>query len=149
MLHLQIKRPGEEVGQPGSREHNIDVIGPDFDPAEQRHEQRFDFIRRLACEFLGDLTAAFDQLALLRASERVTGDGIEDCSRIGKKGAKLVDHQPFQISGRDPPAAGAISFCPGDERGRNIIAVAPSLLDRVGWGQTFAGLVEDHACQET
>ena len=57
MLHLKIKRPGEEFGQPGSRERNVDAIGPDFYPAVQRHEQRFDFIRCLACELFGDLPA--------------------------------------------------------------------------------------------
>ena len=80
MLHLKIKRRGEEAGQPRAREHNVDAIGPDFDPAEQRHEQRFEFIWRLTCQFLGDLTAPFDQLALLGAGVRVTRDGIKDCS---------------------------------------------------------------------
>jgi hypothetical protein len=46
----------------------VDAIEPDFDPAEQRHEHRLEFIWRLACEFFGDLTAAFDQLVLLRAN---------------------------------------------------------------------------------
>jgi hypothetical protein len=35
MLHLQIKRPGEQLGQPGPGEHDVDAIGSDFHPAER------------------------------------------------------------------------------------------------------------------
>ena len=45
MLHLQIKRPGEQLGQAASRERDVDAIGSDFHAAKQCHERRFDFVR--------------------------------------------------------------------------------------------------------
>ena len=60
MLHLQIKRPGEQLGQAASRERDVDAIGSDFHPAKQCHEHRFEFVWRLASKFFRDLTAAFD-----------------------------------------------------------------------------------------
>ena len=63
MLHLQIKRPGEQLGQAASRERDVDAIGSDFDAAEKCHERRFDFVRCVGAEILRDLTATFDQLA--------------------------------------------------------------------------------------
>jgi hypothetical protein len=35
MLHLPIKRPGEQLGQPGPGDRDLDAIGSDFHPAEQ------------------------------------------------------------------------------------------------------------------
>ena len=57
MLHLQIKRPGEQLGQAASRERDVDAIGSDFHAAKKCHEHRFDFVRREATEFVRDLTA--------------------------------------------------------------------------------------------
>ena len=105
MLRRQINRPGQQLGQPASRERDVDAIGSDFHAAEQGHKHRFDFVWCASSEFFRDLTAAFDQLA---ASEPLCDSlsiGIEDRSGVGEKGAKPVDHQAFQIAGRDPPAA--------------------------------------------
>jgi Acetoacetate decarboxylase (ADC) len=52
MLHLQIKRPGEQLGQPTSRERDVDAIGSDFHPAVQAHEHRFEFVWRLPSQVL-------------------------------------------------------------------------------------------------
>src|ERR1700730_9332846 len=41
MLNLQIKRPGEQLGQAASRERDFDAIGSDFHAAKQYHERRF------------------------------------------------------------------------------------------------------------
>ena len=62
-LHLQIKRPGEQLGQAASRERDVDAIGSDFHPAKQGPERRFDFVWCGASEFFRDLTATFDQVA--------------------------------------------------------------------------------------
>jgi hypothetical protein len=45
MLRLQIKRPGEQLGQAASRERDGNAIGSDFHAAKQGHERRFDFVR--------------------------------------------------------------------------------------------------------
>jgi hypothetical protein len=63
MLHLQIKRPGEQLGQPATRERDVDAIGSDFHAAEQGHEHRFDCVWCAGSEFFRDLTVTFDQLA--------------------------------------------------------------------------------------
>src|ERR1700738_5148306 len=47
MLHLQIKGPGEQLGQAASRERDVDAIGSDFHAAKQCHERRFDFVGRV------------------------------------------------------------------------------------------------------
>ena len=105
MLHRQIKRPGEQLGQAASRERDVDAIGSDFHAAKQCHERRFDFVWCVGSEFLRDLTATFDQLAPPWTTVRFIVDGIEDRSGVGEKCAKPVDHQAFQIAGRYPPAA--------------------------------------------
>ena len=46
------------------------------------------------------------------------------------------------------PAAATVFSRPGDERGRNIVPIACSLLDRIGWRQALAGLVKHHAGQQ-
>jgi hypothetical protein len=56
MLHRQIKRPGEQLGQAASRERDFDAIGSNA--AEQCHERRFEFVGRLASEFFRELTAS-------------------------------------------------------------------------------------------
>ena len=63
MLHLQIKRPGEQLGQAASRERDVDAIRSDFHPAEQGPERRFDCVWREAAEVFRELTATLDQLA--------------------------------------------------------------------------------------
>ena len=63
MLRRQINRSGQQLGQPASRERDVDAIGSDFHAAEQGHEHRFDFVRRGASEVFRELTATFDQLA--------------------------------------------------------------------------------------
>ncbi len=83
MLRLQIKRPGEQFGQPASRERDFDAIGSDFHAAKQRHERRFDFVRCWGSEFLRDLTATFDQLAPPWATVRIIVYGVEDRSGVG------------------------------------------------------------------
>jgi hypothetical protein len=105
MLHLRIKRPGEQLGQAASRERDFDAIGSDFHAAKQCHERRFDFVRGVGSEFLRDLTATFNQLAPPWTTVRIIVDGIEDRSGVGEKCAKPADHQTLQIAGRYPPAA--------------------------------------------
>ena len=63
MWHLEIERPGEQLGQPGPRESDLDPIGSDFHAAEEGHEHRLEFIGRRASEFFRDLPATFDVLA--------------------------------------------------------------------------------------
>jgi Protein of unknown function (DUF2950) len=75
-------------------------------------------------------------------------DGIEDRSGVGEKCAKPVDHQAFQIAGRYPPAARTGPSRPGEEGSRNIVPIARSLLDRMGWRQALAGFVKNHAGQQ-
>jgi hypothetical protein len=65
MLHRQITRPGELLGQSASRERDVNAIGSDFHAAEQGYEHRFDCVRREAAKVFRELTAAFDQLDLL------------------------------------------------------------------------------------
>ena len=42
-------RSGQQLGQAASRERDVDAIGSDFHAAEERHERRFDFVRRAGC----------------------------------------------------------------------------------------------------
>src|ERR1700730_702389 len=97
---------------------------------------------------LRDLTATFDQLAASWTIVRIIVDGIEDRSGVGEKCAQPVDHQAFQIAGRYPPAARTGLSRAGDEGSRNIVPIACSLFDRMGWRQALAGLVKDHAGQQ-
>ena len=76
-------------------------------------------------------------------------DGIEDRSAVGEKCANLVDHQAFQVAGRYPPAACTGPARSGEEGSRNIVLIACSLLDRIGWRQALAGLVKNQAGQQT
>ena len=62
MLHHEITRAGEQLGQSASRERDVDAIGFNFNTVEQGHEHRFDFVRRGGSEVFRELTAAFDQL---------------------------------------------------------------------------------------
>jgi hypothetical protein len=63
MLHLQINRPGQQLGKSASRERDVDAIGSDFHAAEQCHERRFDFVWCVGSKVFRNLMAAFDQLA--------------------------------------------------------------------------------------
>ncbi len=107
MLHLQIKRPGEQLGQAASRERDVDAIGSDFHAAEQCHERRFDFVWCGGSEFLRDLTATFNQLAPPWTTVQIIVDGIEDHSGVGEKCAKP-----------GAPAARTVPSRPGEEGGR-------------------------------
>jgi hypothetical protein len=62
--------------------------------------------------FLRDLTATFNRLAPPWTIVPIMVDSIEDRSGVGKKCAKPVDHQAFQIAGRYPPAAGTVFSAP-------------------------------------
>jgi hypothetical protein len=97
MRHLQIKRPGEQLGQAASRERDFDAIGSDFHAAKQCHERRFDFVRRGGSEFFRYLTATFDQLAPPWVTVRIIVNGIEDRSGAGEKCAKPVDTRPSKL----------------------------------------------------
>jgi hypothetical protein len=60
MLHRQINRPGEQLGQSASRQRDVDAIRSDFHAAKQCHERLFDFVWCGGSEFFRDLTATFD-----------------------------------------------------------------------------------------
>src|SRR6202035_5219456 len=94
------------------------------------------------------MTATFDQLAPAWATVRFIVDGIEDRSGVGEKCANPADHQAFQITGRYPPAARTGPSRSGEEGSRNIVPIACSLLDRIGWRQALAGFVKHHAGQQ-
>src|ERR1700731_2405378 len=85
MLHLQIKRPGEQLSQAASRERDVDAIGSDCHAAKQCPERRFDFVRCAGSEFLRDLTATFNQLAPPWTTVRFT-----TASRIAPGSARNV-----------------------------------------------------------
>jgi hypothetical protein len=67
LLHLQIKRPGEQLGQAASRERDVDAIGADFNAAKQCHEYRFHFVSCVGSEFVRDLRMR--RLLLIQAPE--------------------------------------------------------------------------------
>ena len=57
-----------------------------------------------SCEFVCDLATTCDQVFLGSPISVFIADGIENRSSIGKKVAKLGDHQALEIAGRDPPS---------------------------------------------
>ena len=63
MLNLQIKRTGEQLGQPAPGKRDVNAIGSDFHAAEQGHKHRFDWLRCVGSEVFREPTAAFDKLA--------------------------------------------------------------------------------------
>src|ERR1700730_12506850 len=107
-----------------------------------------EIVGAILAEFLRDLTATFNQLATPWTAVRILVGAIEDRSGVGEKFAKPVDHQAFQIASRYPPAARTGPSRSGDEGGRNIVPIARSLLDRMGWRQALAGLIKNHAAQQ-
>src|SRR3984893_6874646 len=107
-----------------------------------------EIVGAILAEFLRDLTATFNQLATPWTAVRILVGAIEDRSGVGEKFAKPVDHQAFQIASRYPPAARTGPSRSGDEGSRNILPIARSLLDRMGWRQALAGFVKNHAGQQ-
>ena len=97
MLHLQINRPGQQVGQSASRERDADTIGSDFHAAERRHECLFDFVWCVGSEAFRELTATFDQLAPPWTIVRIIVDCIEDRSRVGEECVSLLITRPSKL----------------------------------------------------
>src|SRR6266480_1585872 len=110
MLGREVDRlTRKQLRSTASAKSGFNSIGIDRHSAPQCHQRRFGLVWRLRSKLFGDFAATLDQLALPQTIRRVIAYGIEQRCGIGKKVAKLVDHQSFQIAGGYPATEDARS----------------------------------------
>src|SRR6516225_8956096 len=73
---------------------------------------------------------------------------FEQPRRVGQRVDQDADHTIFDLPGGQPPVLSAIVCCRGDQGCRDVIAIAPAVVDRVGWREPFTLRVDQQAGQQ-
>src|SRR5215831_7752988 len=103
---------------------------------------------RRAAEGGGKTSGTDEQFPHLVAGVGRNTTSFEQPCRVGQRVDQDADHTIFDLPGGQPPELSAIVSCRGAQRRRDVIAIAPALVDRVGWRSPFALRVDQQAGQQ-
>src|SRR5262249_2367566 len=96
----------------------------------------------------GETSGTAEQFPHLVAGHARHSGPFEQPRRVGQRVYQDADHTISDPPGGQPPELSAIVSCRGAQRRRDVIAIAPALLDRVGWREPFALRVDKQAGQQ-
>ena len=82
----------KQLGETPLADPDIDTVGSDIDPAEQRHQNRPCLVWRQRSELIGDMAGATNQSGLLDGIGTLILDDIEERAAIGEKGLEPGDY---------------------------------------------------------
>src|SRR5215831_8757860 len=121
---------------------DVDLIGADSDAVDQGGWEGSLACSGQLCPALADFRSARNEPALRRQIGKLFR--LVDAARIEKPLAHSADHQVFNLRGWDTQSGRSLGLIFGDQRARDIVAVARALFDRIARRHPVAVAIKQH-----